>query len=135
MRKIIFSFIALLSIVFASVAQEQSTGSDKIYDIDKVDTKPEYPGGGDKAFNKHIMKNLRIPDVDTKGTFVIILSYVVEKDGSMSSIKIVKDPGHGLGEQGLKVLQSVTQKWLPATIKDKPVRVAVKCPISVSIKD
>ncbi len=106
---------------------------DKIYSVDELKVKPEFPGGVNALYSI-IAKNFRSPELDKDATLKIFMSFVVEKDGSMSNIKIVKDPGHGMGAEAERVLKTVTDKWKPGMEKDKPVRVSYMLPISINIR-
>ncbi|MDI1257069.1 MAG: energy transducer TonB [Flavobacterium sp.] len=94
-----------------------------------VDVKPEFPGGAE-AFYKYISKNFKIPDEDSiKGK--IIVQFIVEIDGTLSDIKILKDLGYGTGEEAIRALKNCP-KWTPGFLKGKPVRVMYKLPIEIS---
>src|SRR5690554_5326528 len=71
------------------IAKQNEEQEDKVHI--KVDVKPEYEGGI-QAFYEYVKKNLKMPKVenDVKGN--VIVAFVVEKDGSLSSFKILRDP-------------------------------------------
>lgn len=79
--------------------------------------------GGRIAFNKHIIKNIKYPrDAYRKGiTGKVSVSFVVEKDGSLSNIKILKGIGGGCNEEALRIIQ-ISPKWKPAQHQAKTVR-------------
>ena len=57
----------------------------KVYNVELVDTTPEYPGGMSE-FYKFVAKNYRVPNVDKlKGK--VIVSFIVDKDGTVADIK------------------------------------------------
>ncbi len=104
-----------------------------IYDFAGVQVVPVYPGGID-AFMVYCDRNTRkdsdyIPD----GTYKVFASFVVEKDGSISDIKILRDPGYGLGKEVERVLKSMKKKWSPGIVNGKPVRVRYTLPIIVKL--
>jgi hypothetical protein len=55
---------------------------------------------------------------------------MVEKDGSLGDFKIIKDLGYGIGHEVIRVLKRA-RKWTPGTLRDKPVRVLYRMPITV----
>lgn len=63
----------------------------------------------------------------------VILSFLVEKDGSMSTIKIEQDLGSGTGEAAMDALRQVRQKWSPGILRGNKVRVAYRLPITLSL--
>jgi len=106
---------------------------DDIERSDALQVKPEYPGGINE-FYKFVSKNFRTPEVDESMTAKIIVSFVVEKDGTISTIKVVKDPGFGIGAEAVRVLKSCTAKWTPGMQNGKPVRASYMLPITLVLE-
>ncbi len=98
-----------------------------------VDVMPAFPGGMD-AFYEIVGNRFNTPDMDTARTMKVFVYFVVETDGSMSSIKVTRDPGNGLGNEAIRVLKSIKTKWKPGQIKGVNVRTAYNLPITVNIK-
>lgn len=95
---------------------------------------PEFPGGI-KNFLALVGKNFRLPEIGEKATMKVFVYFVVEKDGTLSNIKVARDPGYGLGAEAIRVLKSIKTKWKPGIQNDKPVRTAYNLPITVEIKN
>ena len=55
---------------------------------------------------------------------------MVEKDGSLSEFKVVKDLGYGSADEAIRVLK-LSPKWIPASENGKPVRVMYSLPITI----
>jgi len=104
-----------------------------IYNSAGLQVQPDFPGGLG-AFNSYILKNFRIPEVDRDMQARIYVSFVVEKDGSLTAIKILRDPGYGLGKEAERVLKSLKIKWSPGIQNGKPVRTSFNLPITINIK-
>jgi len=95
-----------------------------------VDTNPEFPGGSDALYNDFLKKNYKAPYVDNlKGK--IYVTFMVEKDGTLSNIKVLRDIGHGTGEEAIRVLK-LSPKWIPAKKNGKPVRWQYSFPITIT---
>ena len=94
---------------------------------------PEFPGGINEFFSV-VGKEFKIPETGKDMTARIYVSFVVEMDGSMSNIKIIKDPGYGLGAEAERVLKTITEKWKPGKVKGKVVRTSYSLPININIK-
>lgn len=118
-----------------------STGTDTAVDVDYgtkvvnttlLDKMPEFPGGIDK-FYKYVGNNFEKPEIDDLNTLRVYVSFVIEKDGSMTDIKVNKDPGYGLGREAVRVLKSLRTKWAPGMINSKPVRTAYNLPITIQM--
>ncbi|MNL59915.1 Gram-negative bacterial tonB protein [compost metagenome] len=60
----------------------------------------------------------------------ISMQFMVEKDGSLSEITILKDSGYGLAEEATRVLK-LSPKWIPGSEHGKPVRVLYTLPITI----
>ncbi len=101
-------FIFIFSISFFAQSQEKKL--DSIYNYEDVTLKPSFSGGIEK-FYKFIGKHYQIPEkLNTK--VKVLTEFVIEKDGSISNITIVEDPGYGTGEEAIKALKK-SPKWNP----------------------
>jgi hypothetical protein len=86
--------------------------------------------GGIGKFYTYVMQHFRLPeDEDISGK--IIVSFVVEIDGSLSDIHIIKDLGYGTGKQIIDILKK-SPKWKPGIQNGKPVRVMYNLPIVIA---
>lgn len=92
------------------------------------------PKMGMNAFRKWISDNYQYPqaaiDAGVKGT--ISVSFVVERDGSFSDIRILKDLGHGTGEAAIKLMEKA-ERWNPGIQGGSPMRVAYVLPIRLDL--
>lgn len=105
------------------------TNKEDLYNSAGVEIKPEYPGGIE-AFYKYIQKKYKAPtDRNFKGGRVIV-GFVVEKDGSLTDIKVVKDAGFGTDKETIRVLENC-KKWKPAMQQGVPVRCSYMLPITL----
>jgi len=82
------------------------------------------------------MSNFKTPKLqkDTNLKGMIVVRFVVEKDGSLSDIKVVHDLGYGTGEEAVRVV-GLSEKWKPGIQNGKPVRVNYTLPIQINIED
>ena len=104
-----------------------------VYNSAGLQVQPEFPGGM-AAFYKYVNSNFRIPEIDQNMTAKIYVSFVVERDGSLTAIKVLRDPGYGLGKEAERVLKSLKIKWSPGIQNGKPVRASYNLPITINIK-
>lgn len=65
-----------------------------------------------------------------EGTAVV--SFVVERDGSISNIKIMRDPGAGLGREAKRVA-TLLKDWIPGKQRFRPVRVQFNLPVKFQL--
>jgi protein TonB len=97
-----------------------------------LDKLPEFPGGIAK-FYTFVGRNFESPEIFSDKNVRIYVSFVVEKDGSMTDIQVKNDPGYGLAKEAIRVLKSLKTKWTPGMIDSKPVRTAYNLPITVQV--
>ncbi len=97
-----------------------------------LDKLPEFPGGINK-FYTYVGNNFEKPEIEGMSSIKVYVSFVIEKDGTMTDIQVKRDPGYGLGKEAIRVLKSLKTKWSPGMIGSKPVRTSYNLPISVQI--
>lgn len=99
-----------------------------------VEVKPSPPNGMNE-FMKYVGENYEYPEEALKNGIngVIELSFIVEKDGSLSNLKIKKDLKYGAGQAAFNLLKNYPEKWKPAIQNGQNVRVAYTLPIRLSI--
>ena len=74
-------------------------------------------------------KNLFLSKPDIKGK--IYTTFIIEKDGSLNDVKILRDCGFGTGQETIRVLK-LSPKWIPGKLKNKEVRVLYSLPVIVN---
>jgi hypothetical protein len=119
------------------VADSNSTatnGDNTIY------TKTEVEATVDKQlWRRHLESRLAGPTINAMkegiqpGKYIVTLQFVVEKDGSISAVKALNDPGYGLAKGAVKVLQT-GPRWTAAEQNRKKVRSYHTQPISFFIQ-
>ncbi|PWK80398.1 protein TonB [Mucilaginibacter oryzae] len=98
-----------------------------------VEQVPEFAGGLEK-FGQYLGKNIRYPAVARENNVQgrVICTFVVEKDGSLTDIKVVRGIGSGCDEEAVRVLKN-SPKWKPGIQNGRPVRVQYSVPISFTL--
>lgn len=108
----------------AAVVEEDNA----VYNTAGIEVKPDFPGGM-AAFGKFIEKNYQAPEEEgLKGK--VYVTFVVEKDGSLTDIKVLRDIGYGTGKEAIRVLNR-SPKWSPGEQNGKKVRCTFSLPISI----
>lgn len=90
---------------------------------------PTFPGGISE-FYKFVAKNFKMPK-NFNSKEKLIVSFIVEKDGSLSTFDVKKDLGSGTKEEAIRVLKS-SPKWIPAKVKNETVRYQYVLPIQMT---
>lgn len=100
----------------------------QIYNTAGIEVKPDFPGGIDK-FYKFVGNNYQTPEEEgLKGK--VYVTFVVEKDGTLTDIKVIRDIGYGTGKEAIRVLKK-SPRWSPGIQNGKPVRVLYSLPITI----
>lgn len=100
---------------------------DHVYDV--VENMPSYPGGISQM-RAFIQNNLRYPEDAIKDGIQgrVILSFIVEKDGSLTDIKVVRSVSPSLDKEAIRIVKSMP-KWIPGKQNGRSVRVKYIIPI------
>jgi len=95
-----------------------------------VEQNPEFPGGIKEMYS-FIGKNLKYPSAAQRANVSgkVFAKFVVEKDGSLGDVQILKGIGFGCDEEAQRVLKSMP-KWNPGKQNGRSVRVFFTMPIS-----
>ena len=132
-KLIIMSLMAVFGLTTAS-AQKTVVAEKNQQPFDVVEQMPEYPGGI-KALFDYLCQNVKYP-VDAEKQKIegrVIATFVVETDGSISNIEVVKPAFPSLDAEAVRVL-SAMPKWKPGMQSGKVVRVKYTVPISFNLK-
>ena len=110
----------------------ESTTEDPVFLV--VEVMPEYIGG-ESAMYEFIGKNIKYPDEAKKEGIQgrVFISFVVEKDGQISNIEILRGIGGGCDEEAVRVLKSMPN-WTPGQQRGVPVRVQYRMPIKFTLQ-
>lgn len=94
-----------------------------------VEVLPTFPGGLEQ-FGKFLGRNLRYPPIARENGIQgrVFCTFVVEKDGSLTDIKVARGIGGGCDEEAIRVLRS-SPKWNPGVQNGRNVRVSYTVPI------
>jgi TonB family protein len=109
---------------------EQDT---KVYEFMSLERQPNFPGGFEK-FYAYLKQQVKYPAeaLENKIQGKVYLSFVVEKDGELTDIKVNRKLGYGTDEEAVRILKA-SPKWYPGIFNGKPVRVKYNFPISFSL--
>ena len=92
------------------------------------------PTNGFKDFYQFLGKKIKYPAqarrLGVEGR--VFVSFVVERDGSLSDIKVLRGIGAGCDEEAVRVL-GIAPKWKPGKQRGRPVRVQMQLPIVFSL--
>jgi len=114
-----------------AVQKTETDSEDKVFQV--VEVMPSFPGG-DKARIKYLSGAVEYPkEAKEKGVQgTVYVGFVVEKDGSVSDVKIMRGLGSGCDEAAMSAIEKMP-KWNPGTQRGKAVRVGYTIPISFKL--
>lgn len=122
-----------IKVVEKSIGDQDPAAYEEEVIFTVVEDMPEYPGGKD-AFYAYIGNNIRYPvkakENGTSGT--VYITYVVEKDGSISNVSVLRGIGDGCDEEGVRVVKGMPN-WKPGKQRGKAVRVQYNLPIKFNL--
>jgi protein TonB len=127
---LLLSAIFLTNIAFC---QEEVKVSDDEAIFFVVEVQPEFPGGMDSMY-AFIQKNLIYPE-KAKAEGIegrVFITFTIEKDGSVSNVKILRGIGGGCDEASVEMVKNMP-KWKPAKQREKPVRCQFTLPIKFEL--
>lgn len=128
---LLFSFLMAVSVKAQDkipVANPRDTNAHKFI-FDSVEKEAEFPGGA-AAWRGFLMRNLAmekltdlvsIPKGQKDLSYKATVSFVVEKDGSLSDIKVKNNVPSYIAQEAIRVMKK-SPNWIPAVVKGKPVR-------------
>ena len=115
------------------VQQPDNAKNKEPIDFYKVEEKPVFPGG-EKAFYKYLSNNIKYPETAMKNKIqgTVWVKFIIEKDGSISNVKVIREANPDLNKEAVRVIKSMPN-WKPGKQNGKPVRVSYQVPIRFSL--
>lgn len=132
MKKAILTFAVLC--VFGFGAAAQSVDTTAVLSIDPIQIDPQFPGGSDSMY-AFIARNYRIPNkcYGVKGT--IWVRFVVERDGTVSNVEVIRGLCKEFDEEALRVVRMMP-RWIPCRFagSETPTRTSYNLPIKFDLE-
>ena len=107
-------------------------GEEEVFVV--VEEPPRFPGG-DSAMYMYLCMNLSYPDAarENKIEGMVVVLFVVEKDGSVSNVRVLRDIGGGCGEAAVEVVKNMP-RWEPGRQAGKAIRTQFSLPLKFELK-
>ena len=132
MKRVLLSITLFLGVICLNLqnAQAQDQGQDVSKTVEQM---PTFPGGQD-AYYKYISENIKYPKAAKEKGIEgkVFVSFIVDKDGSLDSFKVVRGIGGGCQEEALRVLKKMPD-WNPGLQKGSKVRTQVESVITFTL--
>ena len=104
----------------------------KVFDV--VEEMPQFPGGPSALF-EFLSKNIKYPVVAEENGIQgrVIVTFVVERDGHITDVKVVKSVDPSLDKEATRVVKSMP-KWIPGKQNGSAVRVKYTVPVTFKLQ-
>jgi protein TonB len=111
---------------------EEESGEAEIFTV--VEESPGFPGG-DIARIRFLQENIRYPQMARESGIqgTVYVTFVVEKDGRVTDVRILRGIGGGCDEEAIRVIKAMP-RWNPGKQRGKPVRVQFNMPIKFTLQ-
>ncbi len=134
----LFYFLQVLSCEqrIADSQPAEIQDGESAYSISDLDKRPEFFHSNEKHFlDTWVYKYLKYPASAIKEGVQgkVQVSFIIEKDGKVSNVKVVRGVDQRLDDEAVKVI-SISPKWTPGQIKGKPVRTRIILPVEFRLK-
>ncbi len=95
---------------------------------------PTFPGG-ERELLKYLAENIKYPALARENNIqgTVALQFVIEKNGSVSNLVVLKDPGGGCGKEAIRVVQSMPN-WSPGEANGHAVKVRFTLPVKFKLE-
>ena len=112
--------------------EEEEVVEQEIFKI--VEEMPSYPGGEQKLM-EYVAKNIKYPQIarETGIQGRVYVNFVVEPDGSVSNVSVLRGIGGGCDEEAMRVVKNMP-KWKPGKQRGKAVRVQYMLPVNFKLQ-
>ena len=111
---------------------EEDVQEKQIFQV--VENMPEFPGGRGKLM-QYLASNIKYPPYAKEAGIQgrVFINFVVEKDGSITAVKVLRGIGGGCDEEAVRVVKAMP-KWKPGMQRGKPVRVSFNLPVKFTLQ-
>ncbi|MGJ7031924.1 energy transducer TonB [Niabella hirudinis] len=98
----------------------------------KVEKEAEYDGDWTRFLTTNLRGEVPVDNGAAAGNYQVLVQFVVDVNGAVSDIQIVKDPGFGMGREAIRVIKK-SGKWKPAVQNGSMVKAYRKQPITFQV--
>lgn len=102
---------------------------DNLYAVSNVNVAPQFLDGGQAGLMQHIARNIQYPSSGNNIQGRVIVQFVIEKDGSVSNLQIVRSLDEALDKEACRIVKTTSGKWKPAQKNGNAIRVQYTLPI------
>lgn len=121
------------------IVQEVAVVEEKIEDEQPfliAETMPSFQGGDLNTFRNWVQQNVKFPTIALENGIQgrVVLTFVIEKDGRLTNIQVLKTPDRSLSDEAIRVLNQ-SPKWSPGKQRNQVVRVKYTLPVDFRLQN
>lgn len=129
-------FIFIIPFMFSGFVFGQVR--DTIIDGKKVEIyyskeKEAFFSKGNAEFQRLVAENFRLKKIKANSLITCEIKFIVERDGTLSNITATGE-NENFNKEATRAVSKIKEKWIPATINDKPVRMRFKIPLTINFE-
>jgi protein TonB len=113
---------------------EEKVEDNNVYDSFALEVNPKFDGGMG-AFYEYVANSIKYPSYEQKRNIEgrVVLSFVIEKDGSLSQVEVLKGVSEGIDKEAIRVIENAP-KWEAGRQRGQAVRVKMTIPIYFQLR-
>lgn len=131
MKKIILLLAFFISVISYSQTKD-NTVQDSTIVYEKVEKLAEFPGGINE-FRNQFTKVFRSDKLKEKGLIKTLVTFVVEKDGSVNDVKALGG-SQTFNDESIRAIKKIKGRWIPAEFNGEKVRFRFRLPLTMSFE-
>ncbi len=119
----------------APTPQSAASAQDNSPAFTAVEQMPQFMGGDVNTFRRWVMQRIVYPPIAQENGIqgTVVVQFIVEKDGSLSNIKVLRSPDSSLSKEAVRVV-SLSPKWTPGKQRGTAVRVQYTLPVGFRLQ-
>lgn len=120
---------------YKEIAVQEEEEEEETYNYAQVQEKPSFKGGDANEFSKWVNSRLVYPEIAKENGVQgrVTLQFTVEKDGSVTNVKVLRGVDESLDKEAVRVVAS-SPKWKPGKQRDKAVKVVYTFPVIFQLR-
>ncbi|MBR6346820.1 MAG: energy transducer TonB [Bacteroidales bacterium] len=120
---------------YKEIQVQEEEEEEETYNYAQVQEKPSFKGGDANEFSKWVNSRLVYPEIAKENGVQgrVTLQFTVEKDGSVTNVKVLRGVDESLDKEAVRVVAS-SPKWKPGKQRDKAVKVVYTFPVIFQLR-
>ncbi len=130
-----FLLFFLLFHILSAQTDPPKLAEDKTFELFDLEKEPRFPGG-EAAMMQYLGENIQYPALARENGIqgTVVLTFVIDKVGNVTDVRVVKDIGGGCGKESVRVVEAMP-KWTPGEANGKPVKVRYTLPLRFKFEE